>query len=125
MQVLDIHNQSELQTANGWRGKQQSGQAVKTGAMSKHRTVTRAEAGGQTWRTWLPLRPPPPLLGLVEGDDKRPASTPYKSVTMGMWIRRVGADFTPHLSTSCWMSASGSGVRGGPGPSRLDGAVDG
>lgn len=43
MQVLDIHNEPELQSANGWRGKQQSGQAVKTGEMSKHNSVMGAE----------------------------------------------------------------------------------
>lgn len=75
--------------------------------MSKHAAVTRAEAGGQTWRTWLPSAR---QQGPVEGDDKRPVSTAYKSVTMGMWIRRVGDDFTLHLLTSCWESGGGGGA---------------
>lgn len=68
--------------------------------------MTRAEADGQTWRTWLPSAR---QQGPVEGDDKRPVSTAYKSVTMGMWIRRVGDDFTLHLLTSCWESGGGGG----------------
>lgn len=74
--------------------------------MSKHAAVTRAEADGQTWRTWLPSAR---QQGPVEGDDKRAVSTAYKSVTMGMWIRRVGDDFTLHLLTSCWESGGGGG----------------
>lgn len=77
--------------------------------MSKHGAVTRAEAGGQTWRTWLPsARQQRP----VEGDDKRPVSAPYKSVTKGMWIRRVGVDLTLHLLTSCWEFVCGGGGGG-------------
>ena len=78
--------------------------------MSKHAAVTRTEADGQTWRTWLPSAR---QQGPVEGDDKRPVSTAYKSVTMGMWIRRVGDDFTLHLLTSCWESGGSGGGGGG------------
>lgn len=97
----------ELQTAHGRGGKQQSGQAVKTRAVSKHNAVTRAAADGQTWRTWTPsARQQGPAEG-GGGMIKGPASTAYKSVSMGMQVEREGADFTLRLLLSCWEFESG------------------
>lgn len=64
MQVLDIHNAPQLQTANGWRGKQQCGQAVKT--------QQRDEGGGLTAKPGGPGCPPLGNRGLLRGMIKDP-----------------------------------------------------
>lgn len=113
----------ELHSANSWRGKHQSGQAIKTKDMPKKQKPHHDES-----EDWQPsLEDLAALLnrGLLRSNDKGLVSTPYKSVTMGRGFEGWGLISCSIFWPAAWSLSLVKGSMGWARLPRQDRAADG